>query len=171
MRSRTLAVLALSASLAACGGEEEAPVVRAVPPDSSWLPGQGSLALAPAYLAIASRADAQGEQRLAAYLRRLELIDARRRAAKKKAREDALRKYREALRRAKAKYEAALRRAAEERARREAEALQRRREAEQRLKELLRKLRVDPGQECSVPEVSRQFDCVSGRLPIGKPKR
>ena len=171
MRRRALAAVAVSACLMACGGEEEGPVGRAAPPDSSWVPGQGSLTLAPAYLAIASRADAQGEQRHASYVRGLELIDARKRAAKRKAREDALRKYREALRRAREKYQEALRRAAEERARREAEALQRKREAEQRLRELLRKLRVDPGSECSIPEVSRQFDCVSGRLPMGQRKR
>ena len=61
--------------------------------------------------------------------------------------------------------------AALERARLKARQERLRREHERRMRELLRKLRVQPGRECEVEAVRREIDCVSGRLPIGKPKR
>lgn len=169
---RLLAVLACAGALAAggCGAEEHASAPLR-PAESSWVPGQGSLLLSPAYLAIAGPAEAGGEQRYAAYERGLSLIAARKAAAKKAAREAALRRYREERARALAKYRAALRKAARERERARRLAEKRRREAERRLRELLKKLRVPAGQECALPEVAQQFDCVSGRLPLGKPKK
>ena len=171
MSRRLLAAGVACAVLAGCGSGDDGPAVRSLPPDSSWQPGQGSLALAPAYLAIASRAEAQGERRLAGHLRRLELLDARKEAARKKERADALRRYRLARARALAKYRAALAKAERERERQRRLMEARRREAERRLRELLKKLRVPKGKECELPEVRRQFDCVSGRLPLGKRRR
>ena len=172
MSRRLLAAGVACAALAGCAsGGDGGPAVRALPPDSSWQPGQGSLALAPAYLAIASRAEAQGERRLAGHLRRLELLDARKEAARKKERADALRRYRLARARALARYRVALARAERERERQRRLMEARRREAARRLRELLEKLRVPKGRECDLPEVRRQFDCVSGRLPLGERER
>ena len=151
-----------------CGGGETRVQVPLKPPDSSWVPGQGSLTLSPAYLAIAQRADLEGDRRAAAYQRNITLLEARKREARQKAREDALRKYREARARALAKYRAALRKAQLERERQQRLLEAQRREQERKMRELLKKLRVPAGQECQVPEVARQFDCVSGRLPLGK---
>ena len=168
---RALALLVAALVVAGCGGEDPpAPAVGVQAPESSWVSGQGSLRLAPAYLSIAARADADGARRHAAYERRVKLIAARRLAARKAARSEALRRYREQRARALAKYRAALRKAARERERQRRLAEARRREAERRMRELLRKLRVPPGKECDIPEVARQFDCVSGRLPIRRPK-
>ena len=163
------AALACAVALGAgCGGTSEHLQLPLKPPDSSWAPGQGSLTLSPAYLAIAQRADLEGDRRAAAYQRMITLLEARKVAARRKARDDALRKYREARARALAKYRAALRKAQLERERQQRLLEARRREQERRLRELLKKLRVPAGQECQVPEVARQFDCVSGRLPLGK---
>ena len=169
---RRLAVLACVGVLAVagCGAEQHASKPLR-PAESSWTPGEGSLLLSPAYLAIAGPAEANGEARHAAYERGLALIAARKAAAKKAARAAALRRYEEARRKALAKYRAALRKAAIERERARRLAEKRKREAERRLRELLKKLRVPTGQECSLPEVAQQFDCVSGRLPLGKPKK
>jgi len=167
MTRRRLAATALAcAALAGCGGGDEGPAPPALPPDSSWTPGQGSLALSQAYLAIASPADARGEKRLAGYLRTLELIDARRKAAREKERRDALRRYRLERARALARYRAALAKAQRERARQERLLAKQRAEARRRLRELLEKLHVPKGHECDIPEVQRQFDCVSGRQPL-----
>lgn len=176
MRRSALAATALAcaglagAPLAGCGGEHAGPAPPALPPDSSWVPGQGSLTLAPAYLAIASDANARGERRLADYLRRIELIDARKKAERERERREALRRYRLERARALAKYRRAVEKARRERERQERLLAKQRAEARRKLRDLLAKLHVPKGRECELPEVRRQFDCVSGRqpLPAGK---
>jgi hypothetical protein len=158
-------------ALGGCGGGDAGPAGPSLPAESSWQPGQGSLRLSAAYLAIASRAEEQGDRRLADHLRRVRLIDARKEAARRKERADALRRYRLARARALAKYRAALAKAERERKRQLALAAKRRREAEARRRALLEKLRVPAGKECSIPEVARLFDCHSGLPPLGGSKR
>jgi hypothetical protein len=165
-RSRLAAAVLACAALAGCGGEQDGPAPPLTPPDSSWSPGQGSLTLSRAYLAIASAADARGDERLASYLRTIELIDARRKAQREKERQDALRRYRLERARALARYRAALEKARRERERQQRLLAKQRAEARRRLRELLEKLHVPKGQECEIPEVQRQFDCVSGRQPL-----
>lgn len=165
-RSRLLAVGVACVALAGCGGGDERPAGPALPADSSWVPGQGALTRSQAYLAIASKAEARGERLLASHLRRLELIDARRKAAREKKRADALRRYRLERARALAKYRKAVAKAERERARQERLLAKQRAEARRRLRELLEKLHVEKGRECEIPEVQRQFDCVSGRQPL-----
>ena len=165
----TLAItVALALVAAGCGGSGDSgsgsAVVRST--DSSWIQGQPPLTAYPGYLAIALRANELGARLFAAHKRELELIEARRIAAQKKAKADQLRKYLEAKRRAEARYRAALRRAALERKRQLArlERLRRKRAAE--LRRLRRKLHVAPGEECKDPRVRRHFHCQGGQLPI-----
>jgi hypothetical protein len=165
------AVAVACLALAGCGAEGDGPAPPKLPAESSWQPGQGSLRLSPAYLAIASRAESQGDRRLAAHLRRLEMIDARKEAARRKEREDALRRYRLARARALAKYRAALAKAERERKRQLALMEKRHREAEARRRAMLEKLRVPAGKECELPEVRRLFDCSSGLPPLGGAKK
>ena len=167
-RRALLASAAACVALAGCGGDDQRPAAPALAPDSSWLPGQGSLTLSPAYLAIASDADARGERRLADYLKTLELIDARKKAQREKERLQALRRYRLERARALAKYRKALATARRERERQQRLLAKQRAEARRRLRELLEKLHVPKGHECEIPEVQRQFDCVSGRQPLPK---
>jgi hypothetical protein len=170
-RNRLLAAVLACVALGGCGEADEGPAPPKLPPESSWVPGQGSLALSQAYLAIATPAEEQGERRLAEHLRRIELIDARKEAARKKEREDALRRYREQRRRALEKYRRALAKAEAERRRRERELARQRAEARRKWQELLRKLAVPKGKECEIPEVQREFDCLSGRQPLPKGTR
>ena len=67
-----------------------------------------------------------------------------------------------ARRRALAAYRAALRRAAQERKRQQRELAERRRRLKEKLKRLREKYKVEPGEECSIPEVQQQFDCSTG---------
>ena len=169
MRRSPFVAVVVCVAVAGCGGGDEGgPAAPRMAPDSSWMPGQGSLALSPAYQAIAMRAEEQGEKRLAEHLRRIELIDARKEAARKKAREEALRRYREQRRRALEKYRRALAKAEAERRKREAELARQRAEARRKWRALLKKLAVAKGKECEIPEVQREFDCLSGRQPLPK---
>ncbi|HEX2105692.1 MAG TPA: hypothetical protein VHF51_18715, partial [Solirubrobacteraceae bacterium] len=170
-RSRLAAAALACAALAGCGGGDEGPAPPVTPPDSSWTPGQGGLTLSRAYLAVATPADARGEQRLARYLRTIELIDARRKAQREKERQEALRRYRLERARALARYRAALAKARRERERQQRLLARQRAEARRRLRELLEKLHVPKGHECEIPEVQRQFDCVSGRQPLPDGKK
>lgn len=152
---------------AVIGGDgDEGPAAALAPPESSWVPGQGSVVRSAAYLAIAGRATTLAELRLARRARELELIEARKEAAQKRKRDEALRRFREARRRALARFRAALRRAARLRAERQRELERLKRERARRLRELLEKLKVKPGEECRLPEVRREFDCLTGRLPL-----
>ena len=168
MRRSWAVAVVVCVAVAGCGGGDEGPAPPKLPQESSWAPGQGSLALSQAYLAITTRAYEQGDQRLAEHLRRIELIDARKEAARKKAREDALRRYREQRRRALEKYRRALAKAEAERRKREAELARQRAEARRKWRALLKKLAVAKGKECDIPEVQREFDCISGRQPLPK---
>jgi hypothetical protein len=159
-------VVALGVAGCASSGTSAPGILRNV--DSSWIEGQASLASAPDFLSIASRAETLAAQRLAARKRELALLEAARVAAKKKAKADALRAYLEAKRRAEAAYRAAVRRAAIERQRqlRRLAALRRKIAAEQR--KLNARLRVPPGEECSDPILRQRYHCRAGKLPIKK---
>jgi hypothetical protein len=163
------ALVALALVGAGCGGGggSGSAVVRST--DSSWIQGQPPLTASPGYLSVALRAGSLGDRVFAARKRELDLIEARRIAAKKREKAARLKAYLEAKRRAEARYRAALRRAARERKRQLAklEALRRKRAAE--LRRLRRKLHVPPGQECKDPRLRRHFHCQGGQLPIKKP--
>ena len=133
---------------------------------SSWIPGQPSLILSPAYLSIADRAQSLAEQREAERVRLLQLIEARRKAAEERRKQEALRRYEEAKRKAEAAYRAALKRAAELKRKRAKELAEAKRKRAEALRKLLEKLRVNPGEECRVEAVRRLYNCVRGRLPL-----
>jgi hypothetical protein len=137
--------------------------------DSSWIQGQRPLTAYPGYLSVALRANDLGARRLAARQRELALIEARRIAAKKRAKAARRRAYLEARRRAMARYRAALRRAARERARQRARLRELRRRRAAQLRRLRRQLHVPPGEECRHPRLRRHFDCQAGQLPTKKP--
>ena len=166
---RRVIVGLVALSLAGCSGDRpDAPPGTLTNVATSWVPGQPSLADSPAFLAVAGRAEKAGDRRHANRVRELELIDARRVAAEERSRREIVERYREIRARALARYREALRIAA--RKRREMEAQRRRRlaEARRQREKLMEKLEVKPGDECSVPEIREQFDCVSGRLPVGE---
>jgi hypothetical protein len=172
MRSRlvaALAVLGLVTALASGCGGGSAPHQAAVPlgpVESSWVPGEPPLSSLPGYRALLSRAVQLAQVRAAARTRELAAIAAAKRAARLRARREALRKYREAKRRAERLYKEALRKAALER-KKQAERLRKARlERLRKIRELRKKLRVKPGEECKLPEVREQFHCVAGRLPF-----
>lgn len=165
-----LVLLALVPVLAAgCGGgsasgdEGNRPVIRSK--DSSWIPGQISMAELAAFQSISGPAWALGQERAQRRKRELALLEARRIAARKKAREDAQRKYREALRRAREKYRAALRKAAIERARQLRRIAREKARIERLRREAERRRRVVPGEECRDPALRRVYRCSVGRLP------
>jgi len=178
MKSRTTATLVLVAAIAAgCGGGGNGGAAKGpvggpglgMPVDSVWVPGQPSLSALPAYESIASRAIPLAQAREHAHTLELAHIEAAKRAAARRAKAEALRKYREAKRRAELAYKRALKRAAElrrQQARRLA-ALRRKRARE--LAALRRKLRVKPGEECKIPEVAAKFHCKTGMTPLAKP--
>jgi hypothetical protein len=157
-------VVALGVTGCASSGDAAPGILRNV--DSSWIQGEASLATAPDFLSIASRANTLAAQRLAERKRELALIEAARIAAKKREKAAALRAYLEAKRRAEAAYRAALRKAALERKRQLAKlaALKRKFAAERR--KLNEKLRVPPGEECSDPVLRKRYRCQAGRLPV-----
>jgi hypothetical protein len=158
--------------LAGCGDSGELALpVEVTPPTTSWVTGQSPLFAIPAYMALEQRAVPLGQARYSAYQSELRAIAAAKIRAKKKAKADALRKYLEAKRRAERLYKLALKRAAEMR-RKQAERLRRARlERARKLRELMRKLRIKPGQECSLPEVQAQFHCLPGRYPLKLPSK
>jgi hypothetical protein len=173
MRSVTipgLAVLAvLAVGVSACGsGPVEAtaqrPVIRST--DSSWVTGQISMAELAAFQTISGPALKLAQERAQERKRELALLEARRIAARKRAQEEARRKYREALRRAREKYRLALKKAAEERRRRLAELRRKKAELERRRRELEEKLKVPVGEECRDPAQRRRYRCSTGRLPV-----
>ncbi|HVE68927.1 MAG TPA: hypothetical protein VNB64_10140 [Solirubrobacteraceae bacterium] len=152
---------------AASGGEGNRPIIRSS--DSSWIPGQISMAELAAFQSISGPAWALGQERAQRRKRELALLEAQRIAARKKAQEDAKRKYQEALRRAREKYRLALKKAAEER-RRALEKLARERARIERLRrEAERRRRVVPGEECQDPVQRRTYRCSVGRLPSSGP--
>jgi hypothetical protein len=161
-----VAVLVVAAALVVtgCGGGGSGPVIMRST-ESSWIQGQPPLTSFAGYLAVALRANHLGSVRFAARTEELALIEARRIAAKKRAKAAALRAYREAIRRARAAYQAALRKAAIERRKQLKKLAALRRKRARELAKLRRKLHVPPGQECSVPQVRKFFHCQGGQLP------
>ncbi|MGH2957624.1 MAG: hypothetical protein ACRDL6_11595 [Solirubrobacterales bacterium] len=127
--------------------------IRAV--DSSWVRGQASLVTYDAYQAVANRADELGREyqssRDAIAAEQLRQAERERDEAERAARERALAAYREALRKAKLERQRQQRRLAE-----------RRRRIKERLEELREKHKVEPGEECQIPEVQAVFDCSTG---------
>jgi hypothetical protein len=128
-------------------------VVRST--DSSWIRGQASLVSLDAFAAVDGRAETLGATYQAArddeVARQERLAELRRQRAQSAAR-----------RRALAAYRAALRRAAAERRRQQRELAERRHRLKEKLKRLREKYKVEPGEECSIPEVQQQFDCSTG---------
>jgi hypothetical protein len=118
-----------------------------------------------AFQAVGGPAFKLAQERAQQRKRELALLEARRLAARKKARDDARRKYEEALRRAREKYRLALKKAAEER-RRALERLAREKARIERLKrENERRRRVAPGEECQDPQTRQRYRCSLGHLP------
>jgi hypothetical protein len=163
----TVAALLSALALGACGAAAPGTVAPLARGDSSWSPGQPPLTTSAAYLDIAARAQTLGDVRLAERRRTLELVDARRVARAERKRRDATRRFEAIRRRALAHYRESLRVA--DRRRRELDAQRRRRLAEARRQReaLRRRLHVTPGEECAIPEIRAQFDCVSGNLADG----
>lgn len=161
-----LASLAMLAALAGCGGAGEGPAAAGLKPsESSWVPGQPSLATFQAWAAITGRAAGLAEVREEARLRLLAAIEKARREARKHASDAARRAYLLARARAIAKYKAALRKAAREQRERE-ERLRKRLELLEKLRRAREeRLKVKPGEECELPEIKREFECLAGRLP------
>ena len=163
-------LLALSLAAAGCGGAGEdgagshRPVVRSV--DSSWIPGQISMAELAAFQTISGPALALAQERAQQRKRELALLEARRIAARKKARDDAKRKYQEALRRAREKYRLALKKAAEERRRKLAQLAKEKARIERLRRAAEEKRKVVPGEECRDPTNRRRYKCSVGKLPI-----
>lgn len=162
-------LVATSLAVAGCGSDDDRggsqrPIVRSV--DSSWIPGQISMAELAAFQTVSGPALALAQERAQQRKRELALLEARRIAARKKAREDAQRKYQEALRRAREKYRLALKKAAEERRRKLAELAKRKAEIEKRRRAIEEKLKVPPGEECSDPRLRTRYRCSTGRLPV-----
>jgi hypothetical protein len=159
-----------AAALGGCGADQAAvagsshPVIRSL--DSSWVPGQLSLAQLAAYQAISEPALRLAQERFQQRKRELALLEARKIAKRKHDQEEARRKYREALRRARLAYQAALRKAARERARQLARLKRLRAERDRKLRELERKRRVAPGEECRDPQTRQRFHCSTGHLPL-----
>jgi len=167
LRRATLALAV--AALAGCGGgttHSSGGPAGGLP--SSWVPGQAPLSSSAAFIEISVRADDLAARRSAARHQELVLLAADRLAAKRQARDDALRRYEEARRAAQAKYRAALRRAAREKARQLARLRKARAERAALLKRLRDARKVTPGEECEVAAVRAQFDCMSGHIPAGR---
>jgi len=167
-----LALALTGGALAGCGDSNELTLpFKVTPPATSWVTGQQPLYAIPAYMALEQRAVPLGQARYDAYQAKLRAIAAAKLRAKKRAKAEAMRRYLEAKRRAERLYRQALKRAAEAR-RKQAERLRRARlERARKLRELMRKLRIKPGEECSLPEVQAQFHCLPGRYPLKLPAK
>jgi hypothetical protein len=164
-----LAALALAACVASGCGSAAAPAVSAGPigpPESSWVTGEPPLSSLQGYRTLMDRALQLAQVHDAARAQELARIAAAKRAARLRARRDALRKYLEAKRRAERLYKEALHKAALERKKQQAALRKARLERARRLRELMKKLQVKPGEECSLPEVAAEYHCESGRLPF-----
>jgi hypothetical protein len=167
---RELAAIACVVALSAVtgcgfGGDDASAPATALPPDTSWLAGQDPLGAYAEFAAVFDPAVELAERRLKRRELELERIEKAKIAARKKADEEARRRYLEAKRRAERAYKRALR-----------EAARRRREQQERLeriKERLarkraayeRKRRVEVGPECRLPGVRERYRCRVGKLP------
>lgn len=170
-RAATLALVLGGTALTGCGADttQNAVPLTIINTGSSWVPGQPSLMTFAQYAKIAERSAALAELRLARRELELTRIEAAHKAAERRAKAEALRRYREAKRAAEAAYKKALREAARQRriqARRLAAARAKRR---RELEALRKKLQVKPGEECKLPEVAKYFQCRKGMTPLPKP--
>jgi hypothetical protein len=157
------------ASAILSGGNDTPPAAAGIrSADSSWIVGQPSLAENPGFAALAQRAGALAQQRYTARQKLLKQIIAARLAAKKRAQDKAKADYERKRREALARYRAAQRRAAILRAIQARKAAKARAEYLRKKRAYERKRRVDPGQECSLPQVRRHYDCQRGKLPARK---
>jgi hypothetical protein len=139
-------------STAAAGDSELATIQTS---DSSWVRGQGSLVAYNAYLTVADRAEELA--RLYQEARDAEVAEQERLA--RLARDEA---EKAARRRALAAYRAALREAARQRKLQAQRLAEQRRRIKEKLARLREKYKVEPGEECQIPEVAAAFDCETG---------
>lgn len=159
-------VLALSlVAVAGCGTAQHHESTRPAGLLSSWVEGQQPLTDSAAFLEITMRADRLAAQRVAARQQELVALAAARLAAKRHAREEALRRYQEQRRAAIAAYHAALRKAALAKARQEALLREARRKRAALLRAMRKAREVTPGDECSLAAVRAQFHCMTGHIP------
>jgi hypothetical protein len=162
-----LLALAISTGLGGLFGSSHRPAPPIVLNDteSSWVPGQASLADSPAFLAVAQPAWALAHQNAATRVALLAHLAAVKKANQEKARQLALDRYRKARALALAKYKAALKRNAI--LRKKALALKKKQEAEykKKLKAYHQLLVVRPGPECNLPSVRQSYQCHNGLLP------
>jgi hypothetical protein len=169
--SRPLAVTAVIVAFGSFGGcgfggdDPPEPAAALTPPESSWLPGQRALGAYPEFADVLGRAVELAKRRLKERELQLERLERQKLAARKRASDEARRRYLEAKRRAERAYKRALEEAARERREQELK----RKEALEKLAAARRKreeaLRVDPGEECKFGNVRRRFRCERGRLP------
>lgn len=139
----------------ASAARDEAEFAQVESTDTSWVRGQASLVAYEAYLTIAGRAEELA--RLYQETRDEEVARQERLAglARKKA-ETAAR------RRALAAYRRALREAARQRRLQQQRLAEQRRRIKEKLARLREKHKVEPGEECQIPEVAAVFDCETG---------
>ena len=162
-------VLALSVFAGGDGDGDGGTALALGPPESSWLPGQASLAQNPDFAVLAGRALPLAQERSRERERALEELERRKVEAKKRADAAARRAYERAKRRAERLYQLALKRAAEERKRQLERIAAAKRRAERLRREREEKLKVEPGPECDLPGVRETYDCRTGRLPDTAP--
>ena len=176
MRSRRrlqIAAVAVVLVIGGCGSHASNALHLAPigPVESDWVPGQPSMATLPGYAAIETRAEAIARVREAAFEHELVAIQQAKLAAAKQKRDELLKKYEEARRRAQRLYQQALKRAARLKAEQQRKLEEARRKRARELAALRRKLRVKPGEECQIPEIAAHFHCVAGQLPLGKQQK
>lgn len=163
--------LLAAGAIAGCGDGETSRLTTFSGPVTSWVDGQPPLTVSAQYLGITVRASEDAARLYAARHQELVLIAEGRLAAKRRARIEALRRYEEERRRATARYREQLRKAKLEKARQLAELRRRRRERAALLARMRKAREVAPGEECSLPQVRAQFNCMTGYTPIGKRKK
>lgn len=135
--------------------EDDSEFVTIEAVDSSWIEGQGSLYTLAGYLGVIERAEDVGSSYQAArdaIAAEQERLTEQQRDAAKEA----------AQRRALAAYRAALRAAERERERQQRLLAERRQRIKEKLQRLREKYKVEPGEECTIPEVQAAFDCSTG---------
>lgn len=155
--------------LAGCGfgGDDGSGVPGAAltPPESSWLPGQPALGSYPPFAAVLGRAVAVARRQREKRELALERIERQKAAARKRASDEARRRYLEAKRRAERAYKRALKEAARKRREQEERIRRIKEEIARKRREREKKLRVNPGEECKLQNVRERFRCKRGRLP------
>ena len=172
MPDRRLCALAVSVAtaIAGCGDATSTHMVAVSGKVTSWVDGQPPLTASAQYLQITVRATEQAARRSALRHQELVLIAEQRLAAKRHDRLAALRRYQAARRLALARYREELRRARLEKARQLAELRRRERERAALLARMRQAREVMPGEECSLPQVRAQFNCITGHTPVGRSK-